>query len=66
MEKSRSAHHAARGTSESSGRGGSGACRSWATPANETVDVTAVTFERYPSVSFAVSLPSIAHRSPPR
>ncbi|RZL74924.1 MAG: hypothetical protein EOP32_32580 [Rhodococcus sp. (in: high G+C Gram-positive bacteria)] len=51
---------------ESSGRGGSGASRSSATPANETVDVTPVTFERYPSVSFAVSLPSIAHRSPPR
>ncbi len=33
---------------------------------NETADVTPVTFERYPSVSFAVSLPSITHRSPPR
>lgn len=40
--------------------------RSPTTLANETADVTPVTFERYPSVSFAVSLPSIAHRLPPR
>ncbi|PQP22077.1 hypothetical protein C5613_24495 [Rhodococcus opacus] len=40
--------------------------RSPATLENETADVMPVTFERYPSVTFVVSLPSIAHRLSPR
>ncbi|RKM74224.1 hypothetical protein COO55_20710 [Rhodococcus opacus] len=40
--------------------------RSPTTLANETADVMTVTFERYASVSFAMSLPSIAHRLQPR
>ncbi|PQP23423.1 hypothetical protein C5613_18975 [Rhodococcus opacus] len=35
-------------------------------PGHGGADVMPLTFERYPSVSFAVSLPSIAHPLPPR